>query len=44
MEQRQIDKATFATTVAIILLVCLPLALFPKTGGRVILAAYSFIA
>ena len=44
MEQRQIDKATFATTVAIILLVCLPLALFPKTGGTVILAAYSFIS
>ena len=44
MEQRQVDKATFATTVAIILLVCLPLALFPKAGGKVILAAYSYIS
>jgi BCCT family betaine/carnitine transporter len=44
MEQRQVDRATFATTVAIILLVCLPLALFPKAGGRAILGAYSFIS
>lgn len=44
MEQKQIDWATFGTCVAIILVVCLPLALFPGPGGKLILTAYSFIA
>lgn len=44
MEQKEIDWTTFATSVAVILLVCLPLALFPETGGQVILAAYEFIS
>ena len=44
MEQRQIDRVTFATTVAIILLVCLPLAVFPRAGGQFILTAFAFIS
>lgn len=44
MEQRQIDWATFGTCIAIILVVCLPLALFPDQGGKLILNAYDFIA
>ncbi|MEE8528004.1 MAG: BCCT family transporter [Gammaproteobacteria bacterium] len=44
MEQKQIDWATFGTCLAIILVVCLPLAVFPGTGGQLILKAYDFIA
>ncbi len=44
MEQRQIDWATFGTCIAVIVVVCLPLALFPETGGKLILGAYNFIA
>ena len=44
MEQKQIDWATFATCLTIILVVCLPLAVFPGTGGQLILKSYEFIA
>lgn len=44
MEQRQIDWTTFTTCAGVILLVCLPLAIFPDTGGRIILTAYKFIS
>ena len=44
MEQKQVDWATFATCLTIILLVCLPLAVFPGTGGQLIIKAYEFIA
>ena len=44
MEQKQIDWATFATCLTIILVVCLPLAVFPGTGGQLILQSYEFIA
>jgi BCCT family betaine/carnitine transporter len=44
MEQKQIDWATFATCLTIILLVCLPLAVFPDAGGKLVLKSYEFIA
>ncbi len=44
MEQKQIDWITFGTCIAIILVVCLPLAVFSGTGGQLILKAYDFIA
>lgn len=44
MEQKQVDWITFATCLAIILAVCLPLSAFPDAGGRVILSSYRFIA
>lgn len=44
MEQKQIDWTTFATCLTIILLVCLPLALFPDAGGQLVLKSYEFIA
>jgi len=44
MEQKQIDWATFATCLAVILAVCLPLAVFPDAGGKLVLQAYEFIA
>ncbi len=44
MEQKQIDRTTFTTCVAVILLVCLPLAVFPETGGQLVLNAYTFIS
>lgn len=44
MEQKQIDWATFGTCLAIILVVCLPLAVYPGTGGQLILKSYQFIA
>lgn len=43
MKQR-IDRATFSAAVIILLAVCLPLAAFPDLGGRVLGAAYEFIA
>jgi len=39
-----IDRAAFAASVAILVAVCLPLAAFPESGGRVLGAAYEFIA
>ncbi len=44
MEQKQIDKVTFGTSVAVILLVCLPLAIYPKLGGALIRDAYGYIS
>ncbi len=44
LEQRQIDWTTFATCVGVILLVCLPLAVFPDAGGKIILTAYTYIS
>ena len=44
MEQKQIDWVTFATCLTIILVVCLPLAVFPGTGGQLILKSYEFIS
>jgi len=43
MEQKQIDWATFATCLTIILVVCLLLAVFPGTGGQRILQSCEFI-
>jgi BCCT family betaine/carnitine transporter len=39
-----IDRAAFSTSIAIILLVCIPLALFPDSGGQVLLDVYAWIA
>ncbi|NIM69701.1 MAG: BCCT family transporter [Xanthomonadales bacterium] len=39
-----IDRVSFATCVAVILLVCLPLARYPETGGQVLLDLYDWIA
>ena len=44
VEQKQIDWTTFTTCAAVILLVCLPLALFPGTGGQIVLSAYKYIS
>jgi len=44
LEQKQIDWATFGTCLAIILVVCLPLAVYPGTSGQLILKSYQFIA
>ncbi len=41
---KQVDWATFSTCIAIILLVCLPLAIFPELGGRILTQSYDFIA
>lgn len=44
MEQSKTDWVNFSTCVAIIFLVCLPLALSPETGGRFMQEIYDFIA
>ena len=44
MEQKQVDWVTFTTCAAVIALVCLPLALFPEGGGRLVLAAYEYVS
>ena len=40
----QVDWISFATSIAVILLVCIPLALFPDSGGQVLLQTYDWIA
>ena len=44
MEHKRIDKPAFFTSVAIILLVCIPLASSPDTAGKVLQEAYDYIA
>ena len=44
MEQNQVDWTSFFACIAIVLLVCLPLAAFPNLGGEVLLKWYDFIA
>ena len=44
MEQSRIDWPSFVTCVAIVLLVCLPLAAFPEAGGALLQTVYAFIA
>lgn len=44
MEQSRIDWPSFGTCVAIIVLVCVPLALFPYASGRVLGDLYDFIS
>ncbi|MDA0680163.1 MAG: BCCT family transporter [Proteobacteria bacterium] len=44
MEQKRIDKPAFLTSVAIILLVSIPLALSPDTAGEVLQNTYNYIA
>jgi BCCT family betaine/carnitine transporter len=44
LEKQQVDWSSFGACVAIILVVCLPLAAFPDSGGKIILQWYDFIA
>lgn len=44
MEQKRVDGISFAASLAVIGLVCVPLALFPDSGGKVLLRIYAFIA
>ncbi len=44
MEHKRIDKPAFITSVAIIVLVCIPLALSPDTAGAVLQSAYDYIS
>ena len=44
MNNHRIDKPAFFTSVAIIVLVCIPLAASPDTAGRVLQNIYDYIA
>jgi BCCT family betaine/carnitine transporter len=44
MEHKRIDKPAFITSVAIILVVCIPLALSPDTAGVFLQNLYDYIA
>jgi len=44
MEHKRIDKPAFITSVAIIILVCIPLALSPDTAGVFLQNLYDYIA
>ncbi len=44
IEQSKIDWPNFVACVAIILLVCIPLAASPESGGEILQRAYDFIA
>ena len=44
MEQREVDWPSFGGCLAIIVLVCVPLAAFPEAGGRLLERAYDLIA
>ena len=44
MEQKRIDRPAFITSVAIIVLVCLPLAASPETAGAFLQKLYDYIA
>ncbi len=44
MEQKRIDRPAFIASVAIILLVCIPLAISPEKSGALLQAAYDYIA
>ena len=36
-DRHPVDWPAFATSIAIILLVCIPLAMFPDSGGQLLL-------
>ena len=44
MEQRQVDWPSFGVCLGIIVFVCVPLAAFPDTGGRLLERCYDLIA
>jgi BCCT family betaine/carnitine transporter len=44
LEQNRIDWESFGACIAIVLVVCLPLAAFSDTGGKIVLQLYDFIA
>lgn len=44
MEQNRVDWGSFGACIAIVLVVCLPLAAFPDSGGKIVLQFYDFIA
>jgi BCCT family betaine/carnitine transporter len=43
-DRHPVDWPAFATSIAIILLVCIPLAMFPDSGGQLLLEVYAWIA
>ena len=43
-DKHQIDWVAFGSSIAVILLVCIPLAMFPDSGGKVLLDIYQWIA
>lgn len=43
-DKHQIDWVAFGSSIAVILLVCVPLAMFPDSGGKVLLDIYQWIA
>ena len=44
MEHKRIDRPAFITSVAIIVVVCIPLAMAPDTAGRILQQIYDYIA
>ncbi|MDX1516994.1 MAG: BCCT family transporter [Woeseiaceae bacterium] len=44
MEQKKIDRPSFITSVALIVIVCIPLAVAPEASGRILQATYDYIA
>ncbi len=44
IEQGRVDWPRFLTCIAVVLLVSLPLVLFPVAGERLLTASYDFIA
>jgi len=44
MDQKKIDRPAFFTSVAILLLVCIPLAMSPDSAGQVLQSLYDYIA
>ena len=44
MDRGRVDWPSFTACIAIIVLVCVPLAAFPDAGERLLLACYAFIA
>jgi len=44
VDQKQIDWLSFGSTIALIFVVCIPLALSPQSSGKLIQDTYNFIA
>ena len=44
MNQHKIDWPSFSASIAVILLVCIPLAMFPETGGALLAQMYGMVS